>query len=443
MHSPTGREHDWRPSLNGKSHRMSVPLRGISRRAEDCLRRPPPMVRCSIRCLVMSGSGRRARTFPTRDFKRQVAPSASTTASSCATRWCCAGDRVPRRSRTFDGPIEISSLLTFAGNSWGSGWPMATSKQLQFLASDATAAAVREGLSSTPKRLPSWLFYDQTGSELFEQITELPEYYLTRTERLIFESSACEMLQAAGPLLTLVELGAGTASKTCILIEELLERQSRALFYPIDVSPSALQEAVKQLGQQFPKLRVNPIVADYTGGVEALNRITGRKLVLYIGSSIGNFEPSQAVGIMRRIRRSLRSGDALLLGADYAKSPKVLVPAYNDAQGVTAAFNKNILARLNRELDADFNLDGFRHIAIWNKACSRMEMHLESVVAQQVFLPLLDMDVTFAAGERIHTENSYKYTQEMLETILRESGFKLEKSWHDRQNWFGVHLARV
>jgi len=204
-----------------------------------------------------------------------------------------------------------------------------------------------------------------------------------------------------------------------------------------------LQEAGKQLARQFPQLRVNPIVADYTGGVDALTRITGRKLVLYIGSSIGNFEPSQAVGILRRIRRSLRAGDALLLGTDFAKSLKVLLPAYNDAQGVTAAFNKNILARLNRELDADFNVDAFQHLAIWNKPCSRMEMHLESVCAQQAFLPMLDMDVTFAAGERIHTENSYKYTMEMVETILRESGFKLETTWQDRQKWFGVHLARV
>ena len=320
---------------------------------------------------------------------------------------------------------------------------MATSKPLQILASDATALAAREGLGASPKRLPAWLFYDEAGSALFEQITELPEYYLTRTERAIFESFAAEILQAAGSSLTLVELGAGTASKTSILIEELLERQARALFYPIDVSPSALQEAVTQLGRQFPQLRVNPIIADYTGGVEALNRISGRKLVLYIGSSIGNFEPDESVRILRRIRRTLRAGDALLLGADFAKSPKILLPAYDDAQGVTAAFNKNILARLNRELDADFDLDAFRHVALWNKRCSRMEMSLESVRAQQVFLPLLEVDVEFAAGERVHTENSYKYTMEMIETILRESGFKLEQSWQDRQKWFGVHLATV
>jgi len=204
-----------------------------------------------------------------------------------------------------------------------------------------------------------------------------------------------------------------------------------------------LDEAVRQLGQQFPALRVNPIVADYTGGVPALGRIGGRKLVLYIGSSIGNFEPDEAVRILRRIRRTLRSGDALLLGADFAKSSKILVPAYDDAQGVTASFNKNILARLNRELDADFNLDAFRHIALWNRRVSRMEIYLESLTDQTAFLPPLDLDLTFQAGERIHTENSYKYTDAMIESILHESGFTLEQSWCDRKKWFGVHLARV
>jgi len=320
---------------------------------------------------------------------------------------------------------------------------MATSKQLQFLATGAMALEVREGLSATPKRLPAWLFYDEIGSALFEQITELPEYYLTRTERSILERFAAEILDQAGPSLTLVELGAGTASKTCILIEELLLRQSRALFYPIDVSPSALDEAVRNLGHQFPSLRVSPIVADYTGGVPALGRISGRKLVLYIGSSIGNFEPPDAVRILRRIRQMLRPGDALLLGADYAKSPRVLLPAYNDSQGVTVAFNKNILARLNRELDADFHLEQFRHVALWNRRQFRMEIYLESIVEQSVFIPALNLDLSFAPGERIHTENSYKYTDEMVECILRQSGFHRERTWCDRQRWFGVHLARV
>ncbi len=320
---------------------------------------------------------------------------------------------------------------------------MATSERLQYVADPALAREVREGLSAQRKWLSSKLFYDEAGSALFEQITELPEYYLTRTERSILETSAGEILEAAGPSLTLVELGAGTAIKTCILIEQLVQRQSRAMFYPIDVSPSALQEAERSVGEQFPQVRVNPIVADYTGGVPALTRISGRKLVLYIGSSIGNFEPPEAIGILRRIRRSLQRGDALLLGADYAKSSKVLLPAYDDAQGVTAAFNKNVLARLNRELEADFDLDAFRHVALWNKQRSRMEMHLESTVAQSVFLPAIDLDLRFAPGERIHTENSYKYTDEMIVSILGKSGFHLERTWTDRKRWFGVHLARV
>lgn len=320
---------------------------------------------------------------------------------------------------------------------------MATSKQLQFVATHAVALAVRDGLNATLKRLPCWLLYDEIGSTLFEQITELPEYYLTRTERSILERYAGEILEQAGPSLTLVELGAGTASKTRILIEELLQRQSRALFYPIDVSPSALDEAMRQLGRQFPSLRVNPIVADYTGGVAALGRISGRKLVLYIGSSIGNFEPADAIRLLRRLRQTLRAGDALLLGADFAKNPKILLPAYDDAQGVTASFSKNMLARMNRELEADFNLDLFRHVALWNRRDSRMEIYLESLAAQSVFLPALDMDVSFDAGERIHTENSYKYTDAMIDDILRQSGFALEQSWCDRKKWFGVHLARV
>ena len=320
---------------------------------------------------------------------------------------------------------------------------MATSKQLQLLDYPAYSLEVLEGLTASPKHLPAKLFYDAVGSQLFEQITELPEYYLTRTERSILERYAADIVQQAGSPLTLVELGAGTATKTCILIEELIQRQSRTLFYPIDVSSSALDEAVRNMGKQFPSLRVNPIVADYTGGVPALSRITGRKLVLYIGSSIGNFEPPQAIRVLRRIRQTLRPGDALLIGADFAKSSKVLVPAYDDAQGVTAAFNKNLLARLNRELDADFDVDAFRHVALWNRRCSRMEIYLESMADQSVFIPAIDLDVKFKAGERMHTENSYKYSDAMIESILRDSGFTLEHTWCDRKKWFGVHLARV
>src|SRR5208283_1375470 len=195
------------------------------------------------KCSVTFGSGRAALIFLIPTSNRLWVRSANTTASSCATRWCCAAAPAQRRNPTFERLIAISSRPTRAGNLRASGWRMATSKRLQFIATDAMALEVREGLSATPKHLPAKLFYDEIGSALFEQITELPEYYLTRTERSILERFASEILEQAGPSLTLAELGAGTASKTCILIEELLRRQSRALFYPIDVSPSALDEA--------------------------------------------------------------------------------------------------------------------------------------------------------------------------------------------------------
>ncbi len=302
---------------------------------------------------------------------------------------------------------------------------------------------VVEGLARQPKSLPAWLFYDAEGSRLFERITELPEYYLTRMERAILASHAREMLERAGNNLTLIELGAGTASKTRILIDTLFRRQLRVDFYPVDVSRSALQIAMWQLNGDYPALRVHPIVADYTAGLAHIADMPGRKLILYLGSSIGNFEPDEAAALLARIRSNLSPGDALLLGADMVKSADILVRAYDDAQGVTAEFNKNMLARINRELGGNFDLDSFRHIAVWNAARSRMEMYLGSACAQSVAVTALDFRVEFAAGERIHTENSYKYTDAMIADILTRSGFELEETWTDAQRWFAVHLARL
>ena len=321
---------------------------------------------------------------------------------------------------------------------------MATSKQLQFLVDAAMAREVREGLSATPEApsVETLLRRDRLRALRADHRTAgvLPHAHRARHLRRLCRRNP----GAAGPSLTLVELGAGTATKTCILIEELLQRQSRALFYPIDVSPSALQRSGAPDGRAVPEVAGESRLSPTTpAACRRLRRISGRKLVLYIGSSIGNFEPPQAVGILRRIRRTLRSGDALLLGADFAKSPKILLPAYDDAQGVTAEFNKNILARLNRELDADFDLDASATLPLWNRRCSRMEIYLESTMAQTVFIAASTWMCTFGAGERIHTENSYKYTDEMIDSILRESGFTLERTWCDPKSWFGVHLARV
>ena len=305
------------------------------------------------------------------------------------------------------------------------------------------AEEVLRGLSACPRRLPPKLFYDAAGSHLFEQITETPEYYPTRTERGILKKYAGEIIRQAGNNLTLVELGAGSASKTQVLIEALLRRQLRADFYPVDVSSSALQGALATLNGHFPRLRVAPIVADYTHKIPDLNSLPGRKLVLFIGSTIGNFEPDEAMAFLKNVHRSLQPDDALLIGFDLIKDDGVLYAAYNDTQGVTAAFNKNMLVRINRELGGSFDLDAFEHVAFWNRRKSCIEMHLESIYEQTVWVEDLGRGFHFERGERIHTENSYKFNAESIARLLRRSGFKLETQWTDAQGWFCEALARV
>jgi len=305
------------------------------------------------------------------------------------------------------------------------------------------AEDVERGLSAPQKRLPAKLFYDAEGSRLFDEITRTPEYYPTRTERSILKAHAGEMVRQAGSNLTLIELGAGNASKTSILVEALLQRQLRVEFHPVDVSPSALQEALASMNGHFQNLLVRPIVADYSDELPQLHALRGRKLALFIGSTIGNFEPEEAVQFLSRLRRSLDPGDALLLGLDLIKDADVLHAAYNDAQGVTAQFNKNMLARINRELGGEFDLDAFTHVAFWNKAMSRIEMHLESRYEQKVWVQELKRIFRFAAGERIHTENSYKFSTESVSRLIYSSGFRMERCWVDPEQWFRVVLARV
>jgi dimethylhistidine N-methyltransferase len=305
------------------------------------------------------------------------------------------------------------------------------------------AEEVEQGLSSQVKRLPPKLFYDAEGSCLFELITETPEYYPTRTERCIFQHFAPEMAAQAGDNLTLVELGAGSARKTRLLIEAILHRQLRLSFYPMDVSPAALREAVARLNGDFPNLHVEPILADYSRDLPPLKDLPGRKLVLFLGSTIGNFEAEEAREFLSRLRQSLSPGDALLAGFDMRKDGAVLHAAYNDRQGVTERFNKNILARINRELGGQFDLDAFSHVAFWNRRMSRIEMHLESRVEQDVWIQDLGRHFHFARGERIHTENSYKFTRSSIAGLMRRSGLRLEKTWTDPQGWFSEVLARV
>jgi dimethylhistidine N-methyltransferase len=302
---------------------------------------------------------------------------------------------------------------------------------------------VVKGLTATPKRLSPKYFYDAAGSALFEEITQLPEYYLTSTELGIFQQYAQEMIAAAGRELTVLELGAGSAAKSIVLLRHLQAQQPCLRYIPIDLSESALDEAVIRVAAALPMVQVTPAVMDYTDGVDDAGRTEGRKLVLYIGSSIGNFEPFQAGALLSKIRAGLHPGDSVLLGTDMRKAPSILIPAYDDSKGVTAAFNKNVLAHINRELDADFDLEAFAHRAIWNSAASRMEMHLESLSEQSVHLRAANLSVRFRKGETIHTENSYKFTMPMLRAIAQNAGLAIEHTWSDSRGWFTVHLLRA
>jgi L-histidine N-alpha-methyltransferase len=313
-------------------------------------------------------------------------------------------------------------------------------------ASSAIAMEVFAGLSERPKTLSPWLFYDEAGSRLFEAITELPEYYVTRTERQILAKHAAEIVAAAagGRDLSIIELGAGTATKTGLLLNAAVAQQGSVTYYPIDVSETALQEARTRLESELPEVTVEPIVADYTEGLRQNNAGlagAGRRLVLYIGSSIGNFSPADAIEVLRGVRAQLTPGDCLLLGTDMVKDTSMLHAAYDDAAGVTARFNMNMLIRINRELDANFNPQLFRHQARWNEQHSRIEMHLESLLAQKVAVRALDLEVRFSLGETIHTENSYKFTDQRVLALLTRAGFKLRKQWSDDNKWFTVYLA--
>jgi L-histidine Nalpha-methyltransferase len=298
--------------------------------------------------------------------------------------------------------------------------------------------------AGTQKTLPPWLFYDERGSELFSEITRLPEYYLTRSERAIFEEYADDIVSEGTGPLNIAELGAGTAEKTGILLRAALRRQAELLYQPIDVSASALDEAVASLAG-VPGLTIKPKVANYITDAYTLERTRDQSLVgLYIGSSVGNFSPAEAVSILRNLRRQLRrTGDSLVLGVDLApcrnKSVEFLLAAYDDAAGVTAEFNRNILARLNRDLETNFDLACFAHRARWNAAESRIEMHLESLCDQTVQID--GKPVTFVPGETIHTENSYKFTERSVRALLDHAGFGSPRWFHDTSHLFGVALA--
>ena len=312
---------------------------------------------------------------------------------------------------------------------------------------EALIEEVWRGLLKRPRSLVPWMLYDSEGSRLFECITTLPEYYPTRMERDILKGYADAIITSTGSdysrPLRLLELGAGTASKTGILLEAATQLRNEVIYLPVDVSSDALDAACDSIGGLLPDVQIEPMVANYVTHPPKLERFGGTTLAMYIGSSIGNFSPKEARTILRNLRSELRAGDALLLGTDMVKDEATLVRAYDDRDGVTAAFNLNVLHRLNRELGANFDTGCFRHRARWNRVKSRIEMHLESTRDQRVDIPAAQVSLQFAAFETIHTENSYKFTPKTLGALLEDAGFTIEQTWTDPRQWYGLTLAGV
>ncbi|MGW3730991.1 L-histidine N(alpha)-methyltransferase [Streptomyces sp. NPDC000851] len=310
------------------------------------------------------------------------------------------------------------------------------------LPEDATDAALRadvqQGLTSTPKTLPPKWFYDAHGSDLFEQITELPEYYPTRAEREILIARSAE-IAAAAHARTLVELGSGSSDKTRHLIDALTGLHT---YVPVDVSESALTQAGQALVAERPGLSVHALIADFTARLE-LPDTPGPRLLAFLGGTIGNLLPAERAAFLASIRALLSPGDNLLLGTDLVKDEQVLVRAYDDAAGVTAAFNKNVLAVVNRELGADFDPGAFDHVALWDTADEWIEMRLRSRTHQTVKVPALDLAVDFAAGEELRTEVSAKFRKEGVHAELAAVGLELTHWWTDSEGRFALSLSTV
>lgn len=302
-------------------------------------------------------------------------------------------------------------------------------------------SSVRAGLTSTPKTLEPRFFYDALGSALFEAITHLPEYYVTRAESEILGMRAEEIAKALGSPGRLVELGSGSARKTRFLFDQLAHRPLQ--YVPIDIDAGTLERTGRELLIEYPKLLIAAIRGDLRAPADAIRSVasTGRTVVLFLGSSVGNLDHDDAIALLANVRSALSPGDLFLLGADMKKPREILDAAYDDPLGVTAAFNLNLLVRINRELGANFDLEQFAHRAFYVEAKGRIEMHLVSKARQRVRID--DYEVAFEDNETIHTENSYKYDAETLEMLASRGGFAIEKRWSDRRGWFNNVLMRV
>jgi dimethylhistidine N-methyltransferase/ergothioneine biosynthesis protein EgtC len=357
-------------------------------------------------------------------------------------------DEDPRWSAVDDRSLVVASLD-------GAGRPVVRVEPLEpvtvepvievYLAEDhatrSLAADARTGLTATPKSLPPKWFYDAYGSELFEQITRLPEYYPTRAEREILETRAMEIAKATSAH-TLVELGSGSSEKTRLLLDALRYNETLGQIVALDVSESALREASLALGTAYPSAAVHGVVGDFTQHLSLLPGESPR-LIALLGGTIGNLLPDERAKFLASVRDVLQPGEWLLLGTDLVKDPETLVRAYDDAAGVTAEFNRNVLRVLNRELSADFDPDAFAHVALWDPDNEWIEMRLRATRPMRVHIPVLDLSVDFAEGEELRTEISAKFRCEVVEDELTAAGFTMEHWWSDTEWRFGVSLSRA
>jgi len=305
----------------------------------------------------------------------------------------------------------------------------------------ALRADVRSGLTSTPKTLPPKYFYDERGSALFDDITRLPEYYLTRAETEILEARAAEIARLSG-CESLVELGSGTSAKTGLLLRAMLDAGTLREFIPFDVDPTVLEEATAALTARYPGLRLAPFVGDFE---HDLGAIPGRRhrMIAFIGSTIGNLDPPARAKLLSQVSAALQPGDTFLLGTDLVKDTGRLLRAYDDAAGVTAEFNRNVLRVINRELSADFAVSQFQHVAVWDAEDQWIEMRLRAASDQRVTVADLDLTVEFAAGEEMRTEISAKFTPAQVAGELEAAGLETVRFWTDPAGDFGLTLATV
>ena len=296
------------------------------------------------------------------------------------------------------------------------------------------------------KSLPAYYLYDEQGSKLYEEITSLPEYYPTRTEKAILRENSADIVLALKSTglpsnAPIYELGSGSAEKSVLILRELLQSYGHAQFIACDVSEEAIRSAADRISQECPKVQFGSILGDHQKAFENFRKMTSPIVVMFIGSSIGNYDDDEALQLLSDLRQNLPQGSVLILGTDMLKSPAVLLPAYDDAQGTTASFNLNLLTRLNREYQANFDLSAFAHLAKFNPRYFRIEMHLRSLKQQSVQIPCLDLCLNFHEGETIHTESSVKYDEGRLQDLLLQAGFQLQQSFYDEKSYFGVHLA--